>query len=711
MALDRRVGNKVSKSMRREETPAIRIDPYPYIGIVKNNLDPTRTGRLQVWIPDMGGDQDSPKNWRTVSYASPFMGSTNTKKTASTANTFENVSHTYGMWMVPPDIGVEVIVIFIGGDPLRGHWIACVNSNLSRHMLPGLAASTNIQGDTADADFKRGKVNGVPYPVVEFNENDPLASHNSTFVNNLKPIHEVQAAILRHQGLDRDDIRGTVSSSSQRESPSQVFGISTPGRPLNDLANDPKLTEKLKAGTVTESDYSVKSRAGGHTFIMDDGSLTGKDQLIRLRTAKGHQIMMHDSANTFYIANADGSVWIELTEDRKLNVYSSNGINFRTEGSMNFHADGNMNFNAAGKLNIKSAKTQIDTGKLDLLIDQGLTIGTGGTVGFNAAGGFNVESGVGISLGAKTKVITNGTILENSTATVPVKSPTAIKTNSLADTVLDTGSGLYKITPKALNTIVTIAPSHEPFYLRPSPGTLDFYNDIKNAAESASAPPEPTNGPGTQPQATFKGANDATKNITAGKIRNPISEKQLRENIDKVKIKGDIGPLGKDELTALFAQTGYSESGGVYTTTNERGYLGKYQMGYMALRDLGYVSDNVTSNEQLKIESNWIKGSDKPGSRDAFLNNESLQESAMYDLTSLNYKYMAANGAVTKDMSKEEVAGMLSTAHLLGAGGANTWRKTGGGADANGTTGTDYFSRGKHAVSVWSGKVDDIRNG
>ena len=124
MAIDHRIGNKVQKSLRREDAPATRVDPHPYIGIVKNNLDPTRCGRLQVWIPDLGGNQVDPKNWRTVSYASPFMGTTDIASTSgsspNTDNKFTNTPHTYGMWMVPPDIGIEVIVIFIAGDPMRG---------------------------------------------------------------------------------------------------------------------------------------------------------------------------------------------------------------------------------------------------------------------------------------------------------------------------------------------------------------------------------------------------------------------------------------------------------------------------------------------------------------------------------------------------------------------------------------------------------------
>ena len=41
--LDHRIGNKVSKQLRKEEAHATRVDPHPYIGIVKNNLDPTKS--------------------------------------------------------------------------------------------------------------------------------------------------------------------------------------------------------------------------------------------------------------------------------------------------------------------------------------------------------------------------------------------------------------------------------------------------------------------------------------------------------------------------------------------------------------------------------------------------------------------------------------------------------------------------------------------
>jgi len=53
---DRIKSKKIPDWANRANTSAARLDPGPYIGIVKNNFDNTRSGRLQVWIPDLGGE-------------------------------------------------------------------------------------------------------------------------------------------------------------------------------------------------------------------------------------------------------------------------------------------------------------------------------------------------------------------------------------------------------------------------------------------------------------------------------------------------------------------------------------------------------------------------------------------------------------------------------------------------------------------------------
>ena len=412
MALDFRIGSKIPKSYNTASAPATNISPYPYIGIVKNNLDPTRSGRVQVFIPEFGGNPEDQVNWRTVSYASPFMGHTSTEynqnDTPDTQSAFDHVSHTYGMWMVPPDVGIEVIVLFIAGDPMRGYWLACVNSNLSRHMLPGLASSTNVDASNANADTKKSYTSGNTVPVVEFNENISSNKTNPNFYNSPKPIHEVQYAVLKQQGLEKDNVRGTISSSSQRETPSHVFGISTPGRPhLNDPADDPNYINKLNLGTITEEYYKVKSRKGGHTFVMDDGAVLGQDQLVRLRTAQGHQILMHDTEETIYISHAKGNSWVELTRDGSINIYSKSGFNLRSEGDINIHSDQDINMNAQGNINMRTH------GNAVMLF---------------------------------TNAISNSTTL-----------------NSLPDTQFNANTGTWNSIANSISTISTVAPTHEPF--------------------------------------------------------------------------------------------------------------------------------------------------------------------------------------------------------------------------------------------------------
>jgi hypothetical protein len=664
MAIDQRSGTKVIKNLRREEAGAVRVDPYPYIGTVKNNLDPTRSGRLQVYIPDLGGDEADQLNWRTVSYASPFMGYTTNPNTADTANAFESVTHTYGMWMVPPDIGVQVIVLFIAGDPLRGYWLACVNPNLSHHMIPALAGSPNAIGNK-----------GAPAPVVEFNENVTEYVTNPAFYNLSKPIHKIQAGILKLQGLDQDPVRGAISSSSQRETPSHVFGISTPGRPLNDPFDDLNYLTKLNSDTLPPEYYKVKSRKGGHTFVMDDGATLGQDQLVRLRTAGGHQILMHDSANTLYISHKDGTSWIELTSDGRVNVYSQGAFSVRSESDINLHSDKNININAANNINLKAGnKIQAESSSTTLLTGS-LGIETSGDAQFKTGSRFNIETGASMSLKVgSTYALEAQTILNNSGGTV--------------------GVGQIKgfvIANKDLNTIVTVAPTHEPFYRGVTPA---FFNPENSSS-------------GIEPQATYTGAVDATKNLGGTEVKEPAGTKDLR---NQPVPNGTVGNLSKDQMTAYLAQIGKSESGGNYDTTNQLGYVGKYQFGYQALIDQGYVKSSVTSNAQLSNPNSWT-GKDGITDRSAWLSNGSVQESAMLTYTQTNYTAMIKNGAITADMPPEDVGGMLAASHLLGAGGANTWRKGGGGADANGTTGDAYFQKGKFAISVLAPQVPAVAAG
>ena len=695
MAIDFRIGTKINKSLRTDLAPATNISPFPYIGIVKNNLDPTRCGRVQVFIPELGGNPDDPANWRTISYASPFMGYTSTEinqtDVQDNKESFTNVSHTYGMWMVPPDIGVEVICMFIAGDPMRGYWVACVNSNLSHHMVPALAGSTNIDVGTASRSDQLTFVGGLPIPVVEFNENNENLFLNSSFYNNPKPVHTYQYGILKTQGLDRDPIRGAISSSSQRETPSHVFGISTPGRPIDDPADDKaNYVSDLNADILNQKYQKIKTRKGGHSFVMDDGAVLGQDQLVRLRSAKGHQVLLHDSTNNLYIAHADGSSWIELTNEGAIKIFTKGGFALRSEGSINLHSDGSINFNAVNNIKFKAGnKIQMESVGTEILTST-LAVDATGKIELRSGGAFNQEAKASMSLKAEAKLVLNGsTISQNSDPAAETIGVKELPMTEFPDSVFDSMLGVYINKSKAITSIVTVLPTHEPYFRGNPPA---FFQ------------PETSQ---ITPQASYTGAVDAIKNVSGTAVRAPAGDKELRVQPQP---KGTVGNLSKDQLTALYAQIGKSESGGDYTITNSRGYLGKYQVGYQAMIDQGYIKSTVTSNDQMNNPNSWT-GKDGITSKTDFLSNPTVQESAMESITKTNYSRLVSSGAITADMPPENVGGMLSVAHLLGAGGANTWRKGGGGADANGTTGDDYFQRGKYAVGQLGPKMPAINAG
>jgi hypothetical protein len=713
MAIDHRVGSKVIKSLRKEDAAATRVDPHPYIGIVKNNLDPARSGRLQVWIPDLGGSEDDAHNWRTISYASPFMGTTDIAKKANklpnTDNKFRNVPHTYGMWMVPPDVGVEVIVLFIGGDPLRGYFIACVNSHVSRYMMPGLASSNAVDISGADDATKQSYKLGLLAPVAEYNENNVEVTKNPNFVDNPKPIHEPQYTILKQQGLDRDQSRGTITSSSQRESPSNVFGISTPGRPYDgDPADNPEIyLAKVKAGTLTEDDYRYSTRKGGHTFVMDDGSVTGDDQLVRLRTATGHQIMMNDSDNTLYISHSDGTSWVELASDGQVHIYSKAGFNVRSEGTVNIHSDTNINLNADNNININAGnKLEINAAGINLLSTGKLSVGASG-IEFKSGGAYNIDAAT-VSVQAGGKLVLNGEVLQNTIGGAPVTAPAPIKPNSLTDVALSS-TGLYTQSAK-LSTIVSVAPTHEPF----------------NRGGRATEETAPISTPPGTPDTSFTPSYKSLKGVSG-----TLTDTNIRDQLINADGLGVIGPLSKDEVIALLAQIAKSESSGAtpmsidckvprsysprlqngqagYMAINQCGFLGKYQMGYAALQTAGFVGHNCKGTATLGNDAMWLGGL----SRDKFLSTPAIQEQAIFNFTKSNYNILVSKKAITTETSHEEIGGLLMTAHMLGAGGANTFARTGVGSDINnGTSGASYFQKGKYAIAVMAPKVAGLRAG
>ena len=94
------------------------------------------------------------------------------------------------------------------------------------------------------------------------------------------------------------------------------------------------------------------SRLGGHQFVMDDGDKDGKNELFRIRTRTGHQILLHNSSDLIYIANSKGTAWIELSSNGKIDMYAEDSVSIHTMNDFNFLADRDVNIEAKRDMNI-----------------------------------------------------------------------------------------------------------------------------------------------------------------------------------------------------------------------------------------------------------------------------------------------------------------------------------------------------------------------
>jgi hypothetical protein len=302
-------------------------------------------------------------------------------------------------------------------------------------------------------------------PVTEINnapENTAI-SENPKFFDQKKPVHSYVAAVLFQQGLANDPIRGPIASSSQRESPSNCYGISTPGRAIYAGGlQDQNATQQLES--QKPQDVKVIGRRGGHTFVMDDGNLEGQDNLVRIRTAKGHQITMSDDGNCFYITHANGQTWIELGQEGTVDVFSTNSVNVRTEGTINLHADQDINMYAGKNINIKSLeKTNIQADQeISIATKKDLTLFSMTKIGVKSNGILALKGKQSSWDGGSTLNLNGSQINLNGGASYPIDSVKGL-TKYLQPKVTFNSSTGWQIDPTGTESIVTRAPTHEPY--------------------------------------------------------------------------------------------------------------------------------------------------------------------------------------------------------------------------------------------------------
>lgn len=482
-----------ASSASKPTSGGANIRSVPVFGVVKNNIDPVRSGRIQVYIADFGSnDPNDASAWSTLSYMSPFFGSIQPKAPNTGYGDYVSNPSSYGFWNSPPDIGSTVICLFINGDPSYGFYIGCVPTAEALHMVPAIGASENIIANNL------GEANGyggaTRLPVTNINTNNVAMADGANFLNEPKPVHSYAAAIFSQQGLIRDPLRGPISTSAQRETPSRVgWGVSTPGRPIYEGGYTDDSIVKALDGKTTGDIYglNVIARRGGHSIVMDDGDIIGRDQLIRIRTSAGHQITMSDDGQTLFIIHSNGQSYVELGKEGTIDMYSTNSFNVRTQGDINLHSDNNFNINSKKKLNIRAESINIETEK-EMMHKVGTdytsqtkgnyTHKVDGSMSMAASGPASyVTSNLLTLLGSKINLNSGGpSVVPQLVPSIPLVAHT--------DTLYDSVKG-YAAAPGALQSIVSRAPAHAPW------SNAGQGVDVKTTSNASSTLPAPASGP------------------------------------------------------------------------------------------------------------------------------------------------------------------------------------------------------------------------
>jgi len=385
--MDQLEPNQVNK--RSSGVGFAKMPPGPFLAKVVNHLDPKRQGSLRVQLLTNTvsvGDNLEEGQLFTANYCSPFYGVTDVKSNGKN-NDYYNTQQSYGFWAVPPDPGTKVLVIFAEGSPNQCYWIGCVQDEYMNNMVPGGYPAdkvTNIVQDGIASNLK-----GKSLPVGEFNKSvsgngsGPLDRRVGNDPDKFpRPINPMMSNILAKQGLEEDVVRGTTTTSSRRDIPNTVYGWNTPG-PLDKRDGRPK----GNYGDINAKARLFRSRLGGSAFTMDDGDPsilrmgiakenpatyydientpenTSKgdatlpfNEHIRLRSRTGHQILLHNTEDLIYIGNANGTAWIELTSNGKIDVYAQDSINLRTETDLNIKADRDINIESGKDINFTAGR-------------------------------------------------------------------------------------------------------------------------------------------------------------------------------------------------------------------------------------------------------------------------------------------------------------------------------------------------------------------
>lgn len=643
----------------------VALYKYPMLGIVKNNVDTAHQGRIEVYLLDGSGkDPNDYKSWTTLSFLSPFFGNTSGSSSKDTYGEYATVPSAYGMWYSPPDIGTTVLCMFVNGDPNLGYWVGCVPTTATLSMVPAIPGTDFVVPNVGEAESYGGSIR-LPTASLNANNPDVLQEFNNT-LEAPRPIHSYAAAMMMQQGVIRDPIRGPISSSAQRESPSRVgWGVSTPGRPIYEGGyTDQNLLENLEE--KNKQKLKVISRRGGHSIVMDDGDFAGRDQLIRIRTALGHQIMMSDDGECISILHRNGQSYIELGKEGTVDMYATNSINMRSQGDINIHADRDVKINATKNCDLAGeTMTQTTAKNFEQLTGGKHEISVGSLYNMSAGGAMMLNSSLAGSIQAGLALALKGKFLFLNPPAVPIV-PAQVKgppINVHDDTLFDINK-TFVGAPGKLPSICTRVPAHYP-WTRANQG-VDVNVEL---SADANFPPDPTPAASSVNQAASGAGGELASPSTTAQV--PGSGTQS--------IGGSLDPEITNVMLGQIATNVRNAPGG--TTVATKGYavisrngvktviVGNYGQTPEQLEAAGVIKAGSAKtinaivqqgkDPRLAFTDNMFTGVGGVNTFDQLIASKNVQTEAAVNSLTTSYATMQQSGVIKGTEAPEQIAGLV----------------------------------------------------
>lgn len=189
-------------------------------------------------------------------------------------------------------------------------------------------------------------------------------------------------------------------------------------------------------------------------------------------------------------------------------------------------------------------------------------------------------------------------------------------------------------------------------------------------------------------------AFNMSKNNVISKVSDSNIEykNELISNLELIVVSNDTVKIDPDTRTYL-EEIAMSESSGDWTKINKLGYIGKYQFGKIAIKDIGLNPDTLNKHNFKKNPLIW---------------SEKEQDHAMVKLLKNNVKYLGKylKEYSDKTINKVEItrSGLLAASHLVGASKVKKYLKSGGKyipVDGNGTSVEDYLIKfANHKINI-----------